>query len=211
MKKYLIQINVGLAFLVGVGSYYSDANFWQPLLINIATTFFAAGLGILLVNVYLEKESRKKAVKALLQLSQDGISDFHNAFLDMIWTKFGKDDFGDLRTKYKKAGGNIMVLSPEQRRKIYDMSKENQEKLGPLLEKLDQALAETISLVGWTLDSDFLTQAIQARNSIRAYRVIEHDDADDSINKAAKRIIDIDTFSATAYHILKDVSGIANA
>lgn len=208
MKKYLVQVNLLLAILMGVASFYSKPEFWQPLLINIATTFFAAALGILLVNIYLERDSRKKAVRALLQLAQDGIADFHNSFLNMVWTKFGKDDFGDLRYKYKKAGGDIMVLTPEQRKSIYDMSKENQDKIGPLLEKLDQALSETVNLVGWTLDADFLSQSLQARNAIRSYRVIEHNDSDEAINGIAEHLIDIDTFSATAYQILKGVSGI---
>jgi len=208
MKKYLIQINALLAILIGVLAYFLDHVFWKPILINISTTFFAASLGILLVNIYLERDSRKKAVIALLQLAQDGIADFHNSFLDMIWTKFGKDDFGDLREKYKKSKGDIMVLAPEQRKMIYDMSKEHQDKLGPLLEKLDQALSETTSLVGWTLDATFLSQSLQARNAIRSYRIIEHDDKDDSINKVAENIIDIDIFSTTAYHILKSIGGI---
>lgn len=206
MKKYLVQVNLILSLATGVGAYYSIAEFWQPLLINLATTFFAAALGILVVNIYLERDSRKSAVRALLTLSQEGIADFHNAFLDMVWTKFGKNDFGELRDKYSDAGGDIMVLTPENRKSLYDISDENQNRIGPLLEKLDQALSETTNLVGWSLDADFLSQAIQARNSIRAYRVLEHDGSEEAINGVAEHLIDIDTFSSTAYHILKRVS-----
>jgi len=207
MKRHLVLICIAFAGAIGLGAYFAPETFWQPLLINLATVFFGASLAILLVNIYLERDARKQAVQALLALASEGIGDFHNTFLDIIWTKFGKDDFGDPRTKYKKADGDIMVLTPEQRKGVYDLAKEHQTRLNPLLERLDQSLAEAVALVGWSLDHRFLTQALQARSAIRRYRSIDLDDSDESIQNAAKRIIDIDTCSADAYHILKELSG----
>jgi hypothetical protein len=206
MKRYLLVLNLLLAVGTAIGGYYAPQSFWQPVLINAATAFFGAALAIILVNVYLERDSRRKAVGALLRLALDGIADFHNTFLDIVWTKFGKDDFGDLCEKYKKAGGDVMVLTPEQRKSIYDLAKQHQTRLGPLLEKVDQALAEVVSLSGWSLDASLLTQALQGRISIRNFRTLSLDDSDDAIKGSAEHLIDIDTFSATAIHILKDIS-----
>jgi len=205
MKRYLVALNLLLAVGTAIGGYYAPQPFWQPVLINAATAFFGAALAIILVNVYLERDSRRKAVRALLRLAQDGIVDFHNTFLDIVWTKFGKDDFGKLRENFKEAGGDVMVLAPEQRKSIYDLAKQHQTHLGPLLEKLDQALVEVVSLTGWSLDANLLAQALQCRVSIRKFRMLKLDDSDDAINGAAEHLIDIDTFGTTALHILKDM------
>ena len=206
-KPMLTAVNAALALLIAVGAYFAPAGYWQSLLVNLATVFFGAALAIVVVNIYLERDSRRKAVGALLRLATDGIADFHNTFLDLMWGKFGKDDFGQLRERFKNARGDIMVLNQEQRRAIYDMGKQHHAKLTPLLEKLDQVLAEVTSLVGWSLDSTLLTQVLQGRNAIRRFRSITLDDSDQAINEAAEHLIDIDTFSASAYHILKALSG----
>lgn len=190
-----IRFTIAATFLFiicAIGAYYAPLIFWQPLLINIATTFFAAAVGIILVNIYLDKESRKGAVVSLLQLSQSAIADFHDHVLDLAWTKFGKDEWGDLIVAYVKSEGDAMTIKPGFRQWIYELAKPDSQKLGPLIQKVDDSMQEIISLVGWSLDPDLLAFALRTRNSIRLYRGIPFDDSEEAKCKITEHLLDID-------------------
>ena len=46
LKHYLIATTAILAVLTAVGAFFAPEKYWQPLLINVATTFFAATVGL---------------------------------------------------------------------------------------------------------------------------------------------------------------------
>jgi hypothetical protein len=206
MKAKFIWGTSLLALAAGVGAYFAPSSFWQPLLINVATTFLAVAVGIVIVNIYLDKASRRGAVMSLLQLSDAAIIDFHDHVLDLVWTKFGKDEWGELVDGYVASGGDAMTIKPGFRRWIYDLVNADQSKLGPLIQSLDSSLQEIISLVGWSLDADLLACALRARNAIRLYRGIPFDDTDEACAKTTEHLIDIFLQSQFARRRLMEIS-----
>lgn len=207
MKKWLVLICSSAAILSAVLAYYLSG-YWQSLVLNVAAAFFAASLGIVLINVYLERNSRAGAVRSILMLSNKSIARFHNTFLDLVWTKFSSTDFGDLREKYIQANGDIMVISPDDREKIYILAKNKNDELSALVGELEQSLIEITSLIGWDLDVDLLESTLKARHYIRSYKAVSFDDSQDAKNRVAEYLIDIDTFSQFARIRLKKLCGI---
>lgn len=208
MKKHLVWINILLFVALSVGAYYSPTTFWQPLLINMATTFFAICLGLVVINIYLEKAQRKGAIRSLLHLCNNAIANFHNTFLDLIWTKFGKNEFGDLRNAYMKAGGDPKTLPPETREKLYLLATTKQNELSILIQSLEESLAEVTRLVGWDLDADLLSECLKARTAIRHFREVKLDGSDKAKEDISEHLIDIDCFSQYARDKLLELAGI---
>ena len=208
MKTKFIWLTGALSVASGIGAYFSPTPFWQPLLINIATTFFAVAAGILIVNIYLDKASRREAVLSLLQLSDSTIVEFHDHLLDLVWTKFGKDEWGEIVDGYVSSGGDPMTIKPGYRRWIYDLAKADSNKLGPLIQSLENSLEEITSLVGWSLDADLLAYALRARNAIRLYRGIPLDDTDEACSKITEYLIDINLQSGFVRRRLMEISEV---
>lgn len=208
MKRYMIAASVLAALATATAAFFAPEKFWQPLLINVATTFLALALGVIAVNIYLERDIRRDAVRSILSLANEAIANFHNTFLDLMWSQFSKDEFGEMRDKYMKAHGDIMVLAPESRQRLYDSAKQKSAEVAPLLQKLDETLSEITALVGWNMDARVLQQALQARTSIRKYRAIALDDKPETVGRIAKHLLDIDTFSATVHRLLEELGQI---
>jgi hypothetical protein len=208
MKEKLIWINSFLFVAAAIGGYFSPEVFWQPLLINLSTTFFAIALGVVVVNIYLDKASRQGAVISLLQLSDRAIAEFHDSFLDMVWTRFSKDEWAEIVRGYTRGGGDVMTIKPDYRTWIYELAKEKQNKLNPLIQDLDDSLQEIISLVGWSLDDELLACALRARNAIRLYRGIPYDDTEAAHSKICEHLIDMMLQASSARGRLMDLSGI---
>ncbi len=211
MKTKFIWITGLLTIVSGAVAYFAPLAFWQPLLINVATFFCALAIGLVVVNIYLDKESKRGAVISLLQLSHGAIAEFHNHFLDFVWTKFGKDEWDEVVTGYAKSDGDAMTIKPGFRRWIYDLAKTDANKLGPLLQSLDSSMQEIISLVGWSLDANLLAYALRTRNAIRLYRGIPLDDTDEAASKVTEQLIDIDLQSQFARRRLLEISEIDEA
>jgi len=211
MKQKLVYLTFALALAIGVGAYFVPPQYWQPLLINLATTFFAVGVGIIVVNIYIDKESRKGAVVSLLQLSHRAISDYHDQFVDLVLKRFGRDEWESIVNGYIKGEGDVMTIKPDHRKWIYDLAKENQNKLGPCIQDLDDALQEIISLVGWNLDDDLLALGLRGRNAIRLYRGIPYDDTDEAKAKISEYLLDMDLQSMFVRDRLIELSEIEKA
>ena len=151
-------------------AYVCPQPFWQSVLINTSTSFLALGIGLIFVNIYLERNSRKDAVRSLLILSDQAIATYHNTWLDLCWAKFGRDRFSEITVEYIKSNG-----APEglQRvvRDLYTLVKDNAVLISKL-ESLENALTELSRMAGWDLDARLLKACLDARISISRLREI---------------------------------------
>src|SRR6266446_8117696 len=125
MKRLLVAIALGLMAVLLTGAYFCHSPFWQAVLINAATSFMALGVGLIFVNIYLERHARKGAVRSLLVLSHTAIGDFHDALLDIGWARFGRDQWGNFIKEYMDAGGQPEALRQEVRDFLYNTVKDN--------------------------------------------------------------------------------------
>ncbi|GAB5416833.1 MAG: hypothetical protein Crog4KO_17000 [Crocinitomicaceae bacterium] len=204
MKKKFIYIFLTLSIGFGTGGYFisEDYDYFQSFAINLSTTFLAISLGVIVVNIYLDKDGKKGAVRSIFHLSNDSMTEFHNKLLDLMWSKFGKNEFIEILDEYVEGGGDPDIISPEKREKIFTAIKTNHGEILNLITTLDQTLAEMISLIGWDLDPYILEKSLDARRSIIDFREIKlsaENENDPAIKKAIiEHALDIDLFTSMA-------------
>jgi len=169
----------------------------------------ALGVGLIFVNIYLERHARRGAVKSLLVLSNLAIAEFHNAFLNLCWARFGRDEWGKIQEEYINAGGKPTSLRQDVRDFLYETTKSNEElkaKLGKLLD----TLTELARMVGWDLDARLLQACLDARIASGRLKDVKHDDSEDSKNSATEHLLDIDYHSGVARHLLMTIAGVSD-
>lgn len=207
MKKYLILISVILAALAGVAAYYSTSNFFQSYLIEVSATFLSVAVGVVVVNIYLDRASRKGPTKLILALSNEAIVSFHNTYINLLLTKFGKSELQAFADIYINTNGDPKALSPNIRSQIYELAKMKENELTKLLHDLEGALTEITSLAGWDLDTQLLESTLKARTAIRQYRKLSFDDSDDAKEKLTEALLNIDIFTDEVHTILIKLGG----
>ena len=204
-KRYLVASSMLLFVASAVAAWYLPEKFWQPLVLSIASSFFAIGMAIVAVNIYLERESRKGAIQAILLLAHEAIRDFHNSYMDLVYTRFSKEQFKGILKRFTDSRGDANELTADERSGVAELAKKNAAEFEDLITALDASLGELTQLVGWNLDSSLLAQAIHARKSIRSFRAAMRGTSDAEI---CRNWLDIDIHSKTVHNILSEMAGI---
>ena len=208
MKKWLVLGACLLSALFGWWGHSVAEGYWQVVLVNVATMFLAVAVGVIAINIYLERHKRKGPIRSLYELAAGAMADFHNTLLDLVWTKFSKTDFQQIQEHYMEHGGDVMVVSPENRKQVYDLAKSNADQIVRLVDNLDEAMAELTSLVGWDLDPELLENTLSARHSIRSFKAISFDDSQEARNRITEHLFDTDIYTTETRFRLRELSGM---
>jgi hypothetical protein len=208
-KRKLIFISVLLGGAFTIGGYFVPEGYWQSLLIELGATFLAVAVGIVAVNIYLDKDSRKAAIKSIVQLSGSSMNAYHRHITNLLLTRFDADEATTIVRKYAEHNGDINFIKPDHRRWIYDLAKADQARIAAVVNDLERTLEEVTSLVGWDLDSSLLASTLHARQSIRLYREIPFDDSEEAMKRITEHLLDIDIYitgAASRFIALADLS-----
>lgn len=177
------------------------------LLVGLAGNLFAVALGIVIVNQYLESSSRKRAVKALLTLSDQVIAEFHNHWMNICWAEFGRDKYGEIAAEYIRSNGKPEAIKEEVRHQIYAIYKDDLV-LQNYVRKLDEVLAEVSRLAGWSLDPSFLAECLRGRIAISRLFSTILDGSILAVNSVTEQILDIDLLANASRQMLIQMAGI---
>jgi hypothetical protein len=209
LKQLLTLLSFLLMAISLAIAYYCQSAFWQAVAINSGTSFMALGVGLLFVNVYLERNSRRGAVRSLLVLSNDALADFHDMLLDLCWAEFGRDQWGKIMEEYIDADGQPQALRQDVRDKLYVLIKSNS-MLMSKIERLEETLTELSRMVGWDLDANLLRACLDARISISRLKKTTLDESDEAKNSITEHIIDTDLHCQDARTMLMEIAGISD-
>ncbi len=192
MKKYLVLTAFILFLVIGFIAYCVQDAFFKHFLISISITFFSVSVAILVINIYLEKNKRKNAIASLFGLANDSMVEYHNYFIALVITQFGKTEFYDIWRSYLESHGDIKVLKPNDRTKLFNVLKDNKEVFSNYFSELENTLLELSTLVGWDLDPNLLKYILDSRRAIRNFRNIHLIDTPESKNSYVSAIMEID-------------------
>ena len=208
MKLTLTIISFVLMVAALIIAWFLKSKFWESVAINAATSFMALGVGLIFVNIYLERHARKGAVRSLLVLSHTAIGDFHDALLDIGWARFGRDQWGNFIKEYMDAGGQPEALRQEVRDFLYNTVKDNTA-LARKIDKLEETLAELSRMVGWDLDPQLLQHCLDSRIAVAHLKRTDSDGSAAAKDQVTEHLLDADIQSQIAQRILMDIAGIA--
>lgn len=208
MKKHFSAAAAvaGLASLAGA-YYFKGDNVTSGFLSGLSGNLITLGLGILIVNYYMENKSKKSAVMVLLAVTQNRVGAFHNHWLSLCWAHFGKDRFSQIFKEYVGSGGKPYALSEETRREIYRIYTEDQA-MQKYLANLDESLSELSRLAGWSLSPEVLEKSLTARLAISQLREVALDDSIESHSGVTENMLDADVASSYVLKALMDVAGV---
>jgi hypothetical protein len=207
MKTLFVFISFGLMAIALCAGYFLTDKFWEAVAINAGTSFMTMGVALIFINIYLERNARRGAVKSLLILSQKSIVQFNNTLLDLCWAKFGRDEWGKIGQEYLNSNGKPESLRQDVRSFLYELAKTNTD-FKDKLDKMLDTLTELSRLVGWDLDANLLESCLNSRISIGRLKEINYNDSEDAKKDATEHIMDTQIRSNDTLDLLKTLAGI---
>lgn len=205
-----IRIAVWILVLAGlalVAAWFIPNVLMQSFFVGISSSLLVAAIGIVALNMYLETDTRKNAVKALFFLSQEAIANFHNILLDHLWAQFGHADTGKMFDEFQKAKLSPSAIKKSSRDEIYNMFK-NVPDIRKKIVALEATLAELSRMMGWSLDSHALAACLSARTAIAELLALNLDDSEEVKNEVVKGLFIVDGLSQGARSKLMEIAGI---
>lgn len=196
------------ALAIGIGGYFVSNSYLASIAANLSTTMFGVGIGLYLVNLFLERDARKQAVMSLLKLVAPSIQEHHNALLIEAWNRFGKPQWGELLKRYASNGGDPHALTPEERNKIYGMVKSEKAAYETRFLKLESELRELALILGWTFKPSILSSSFNCRFAITKLRAASFDDSEPAKLEVCERFLDVELTSSAVFHELVELLGL---
>ncbi len=201
----IVTMVISLGF--AIGGYFSTG-YWQSLFINLATTTLGLTLALVVINVYLDLNTRKDAIKPLLKLVKPTIQEHHNALLNKAWASFGKPQFAELIDRYSENNGDPRSLAPQERETLYKMIKEDKDALFARISTLEAELKELALLLGWSFKPGILRASFSCRYAIVRLKTVNFDDSDQSKLDACEHFLDLDIAAHSVFHQLVEFLGM---
>lgn len=195
VKGNIIVVSLASSVFLGLCGYVASERFWQPLLINLATTCFAVAIGVVAVNLYLDAAGKRDAVGVLLNVAGSALSNFRRDVDALLLSKYSQKEANEIIDEYVRSDMRVDSLTPEQRSTIYRIAKSSAPMLVPRIRDLDDALLDIREAVGWDLDSAILADSLRARKAIRRFRDFNFDDSENAKRNAVELFLDMRMYS----------------
>jgi hypothetical protein len=194
-----------VSFAAAIGAYYANG-YWQNLLLSVFGAFLSVLIALIVVNILLDRKSRKVAAGPLLGLVQDAIANFHNNyFMKVTIEHFGSADFKILLGKYSSNKANPNCFSPDERHKLAAMIEKNIIPMKEALSSVDDKLSVLVSVLGWSYDAKIIAAALTCKRNIAQFLSISNgEDADLSLRRT-ELYLDIDASAAAVIDMLANI------
>ncbi|GAB5562655.1 MAG: hypothetical protein SynsKO_43020 [Synoicihabitans sp.] len=192
-----------LALLIGIiviilGKHQPDA-YYQAIMGSAGITLIGLSLAIVIVNYYLDKKNKVRALTALFELVGPSLHRLTNTLVKIAHDEFGQTGFDEITDNYQRGDWKPTSLSREQRNKLYELLKSNKNDLSKIVSEMDEALKEFCSVVGWSFDSTILFRAFTCRASISKLKRVNYDDTDEEVKVVCELYLDIALHSNGIY------------
>ena len=200
MKRYPEAVFAVLSAIVGIGLLIYGAHiqngYWQSVLANSSVGLMCFALALFAVNVYIDRNSRRRAEHALFELTGKSLTETINQFLDLAHDRFGQPGFDQLTDSYQQNEWKPTALSPEEREKLATLVSEHRDKLSPLIGSLEVELKELCSVIGWSFDSNVLYMALSCRGAIGRYSRCQFDKSVEDNKAVCEAFLDVVLFAS---------------
>jgi hypothetical protein len=204
MKRRVIVIVALLGLLCFGLSFVISQRQWGDFLIGLAGNLIALAVGSWLVNQFLESDGRRRAIRALLILSEESINDFHQHWLALRGSGFNPADEPS-RSQESDNADAAAALSDADRKRLYALYKDNSE-FREQVKSLDETLIELSRLAGWSLDPEVMEACLKARTAISRLGTVVLDDSASALADVSKQLLAIDVQTEKARRKLKRIA-----
>lgn len=208
-RTLMILMTASVAAFVGtgIGGYFLDG-YLQQIVLALFGTFVGVFIGLVVVNIVLDKSARQIAAGPLIALVQNPITSYHNdLFIRPGRDRFGIDAFNRMIEKYKTNHGNPQAFTPQERLAISQLIDDKSEECRQCLDEIDAVLTTAISVLGWSYDAKIIAAALTCKNYIAEFRLVATPADDNDRLKRIERYFDIDGSSGAFLRMLNQIYG----
>lgn len=160
----LIVVGFGI-LLLGWLSFANANPVLHELIVAAFSSLLSVEMGLIVVNIYVERMRKKDAVRQLFVYVHGAIADAHNFFIRRLISKHGKNELDSLTDAYMSGERDADFLSDSQVDSLYALSKED--KFQQNFNSLKVYIRELMVMAGWNLDATVLEAGLAALTSIR--------------------------------------------
>ncbi len=165
----------------------------KELAVSLFGTSGGLFVGLIVVNIYIDKSSRKVAAVPLALLIETAINRLHNDyFVEIANQKFGSTKFGAMITDFGEGKREAQAFSPEDRCALRDMLMHHKNGIITSVEDVDKRFSTLIDVLGWTFDAKVVAYALETkRNASELIAALNSEDPD-ATERMIKHWFDID-------------------
>lgn len=195
MRKSIIIIAIIFSLISGIGmalSHLITNTYMQTLSLSISVSLLQLVLGIVIVNLYIDKKSKSNIARAFLVTADRCIATYHNTFLDVIGGEFGQKQWREIITEYLNGHGDPSIIALNERKRVFDVVKNNYETIKTLLYNSGEQMSEMTKSGILTFDDQLHSHAWAAKETARRFLKIDINAEDVNVTDVFECCVDFD-------------------
>lgn len=195
MRKSIIIIAIIFSLISGIGmalSHMINNTYMQTLSLSISVSLLQLVLGIVIVNLYIDKKSKRNIARAFLGPADRYIATYHNTFLDVIDEEFGQKQWREIITEYLIGNGDPSIIALNERKRVFDVVKNNYETIKILLYNSGEQMSEMTKSGILTFDDQLHSHAWAAKETARRFLKIDINAEDVNVTDVFECCVDFD-------------------
>lgn len=195
MRKSIIIIAIIFSLISGIGmalSHMITNTYMQTLSLSISVSLLQLVLGIVIVNLYIDKKSKRNIARAFLGPADRCIATYHNTFLDVIDEEFGQKQWREIITEYVIGNGDPSIIALNERKRVFDVVKNNYETIKTLLYNSGEQMSEMTKSGILTFDDLLHSHAWAAKETARRFLKIDINAEDVNVTDVFECCVDFD-------------------
>lgn len=195
MRKTIIVLAIIFSLMSGVGmslSFMIPQPYLQALSMSISVALLQLVLGIVIVNLYIDRKSKKNIALSFLGAADKSIATYHNTFLEVIWAEFGQKKWQEIITEYIRNNGDSITIPTNEKQRVFNVVKNNYDNIRKLLFNSGEQMSEMSKSGILTFDDQLHSHAWAAKESARRFLRIDINAKDVDITEVFECCVDFD-------------------
>lgn len=195
MRKTIIVLAIVFSLMSGIGmslSYMITEPYLQALLLSVSVALLQLVLGIVIVNLYIDRKSKKNIALSFLGAADKSIATYHNTFLEVIWAEFGQKKWQEILTEYIRNNGDSITIPTNEKQRVFNVVKNNYDNIRKLLFNSGEQMSEMSKSGILTFDDQLHSHAWAAKESARRFLRIDINAKDVDITEVFECCVDFD-------------------
>jgi hypothetical protein len=155
------------------GGFWSTQAYAQSVVVNAGSLFAGLGIGILVIETYLESSKQKELTRALLELLEPSLYSAQRRNLDRVYGRFSIAQFDAILTRFIQASGSIRGLEDSERQVVAAMLLDENAEFRKDLSQLQRDMQTLAALGAAVIDKTLLMEALRCRAATERFLDIE--------------------------------------
>lgn len=170
VKGYAWASTLAGAFLCYCAFRLDDNSFWAQLALGLGTSSFSLAVGLWILNIYIQGDTQRGAIRAFLVWTYPMLRDRHNRVRDAFWPEFGRQQWEDIVAAFALAHFDGTTLSRQTIASMMRVLRREEREQRNACNDMVKFLIEMEFLFGWTFNNIVLEKIFLAKADFRRFK-----------------------------------------